>query len=320
MAHRKIIVTGGAGFIGSNLVRKLNQQGLTDIVIVDNLGTATKWNNLIGLKYLDYFHKQEFIENIKCDETWQNVTTVFHLGACSSTVETNADYLMENNFKYSCKVATECLNRGIRFIYASSAATYGLGENGYDDNHDLLDTLKPLNMYGYSKHLFDQWCKSKGYLDKVCGIKFFNVYGPHESHKGGQSSLIPRAKQQLLDTGSIKLFKSITSKYKDGEQLRDFIYVDDCSDVMWWLANNKKINGIFNLGTGKAQTWNNLAAATAAALNKECKIEYIPMPEHLVKQYQDYTQANMQKLTNAGCPVKFRDLFDGVKAYINNDK
>jgi ADP-L-glycero-D-manno-heptose 6-epimerase len=314
---KKIIVTGGAGFIGRNLVKSLNDKGHKDIIVVDNLGSGTKWKNLVGLNYTDYFHKQDFINQIDSHNLWKDVCTVYHMGACSSTTETNCDYLMENNFKYSCKIATKALEVNARFIYASSAATYGLGESGYSDTHDSLDQLKPLNMYGYSKHIFDLWCRDKNILDKVCGIKFFNVYGPHEIHKGGQSSLIPRAKEQFEQNGFVKLFKSTTSRFKDGEQLRDFVYVKDCVDVLIWLADNPNINGIFNLGTGKAQSWNQLASAVAKALNVECKIQYIDMPDNLINQYQDFTEADMSKLISAGYSGTFRNLDEGVKDYFN---
>jgi ADP-L-glycero-D-manno-heptose 6-epimerase len=328
------IVTGGAGFIGSAFVWQLNRMGIEDILIVDNLGRTEKWKNLVNLKYLDYVHKNNFLELMEKNK-FQDVTAIIHMGACSSTTEADADYLMENNFHYSQKLAEFCLENDIRFIYASSAATYGDGKLGFDDDHALknypvlnsygyrgsiiknyLTELRPLNMYGYSKHLFDLWAQKKGLLDKIVGLKFFNVFGPNEYHKGDMKSVIAKAYSQIKDTGKLKLFKSYRPEYGDGEQKRDFIYVKDCVRVMAWFLENKEVNGIFNLGTGKARTWNELARAVFEAMHQKPNIEYIEMPENIRDKYQYFTEAKMDKLKRTGCPCDFMSLEEAVKDYI----
>lgn len=311
-----IIVTGGAGFIGSAFVWKLNQEDIDNIIIVDQLGTDDKWKNLVNLRFVNYVHKDDFLEMIDTDSLPFEVDAIIHMGACSSTTERDADYLWHNNYVYTNLLAQWAIEHNVRFIYASSAATYGDGTKGFSDNHKTISELKPINMYGYSKQIFDLWVLRQKLESKVAGIKFFNVFGPNEYHKGDMSSVIFKAFHQIRETGKVKLFKSYKKDYKDGGQMRDFVYVKDCVNVMWWLFNNPKANGIFNLGTGKARTWNDLIKAVFTAMKKKTNIEYIAMPEALRNQYQYFTEAEMSKLKKAGCPVKFSSLEDSVRDYV----
>ncbi|HPG54461.1 MAG TPA: ADP-glyceromanno-heptose 6-epimerase [Smithellaceae bacterium] len=313
-----IIVTGGAGFIGSAFVWRLNREGIKDIIIVDQLGTDDKWKNLVGLTFTDYIHKNEFIEMVIADEVPFEVSSVVHMGACSSTTERDADYLWENNYLYSREVADWALRHNARFIYASSAATYGDGSSGFSDDHEIISRLKPSNMYGYSKQVFDLWVLKNKLEKKMAGIKFFNVYGPNEYHKGDMVSVIYKAFHQIQETGKVCLFKSYKKEYPNGGQMRDFIYVKDCVNVMWWLLENPSVNGIYNLGTGRARTWNDLIAAVFSSMGRKTNIQYIEMPESLRNQYQYFTQAQMDKLKKAGCHVNFSSLEDSVRDYVTN--
>lgn len=313
-----IIVTGGAGFIGSAFVWRLNQEGIDNIIIVDRLGTSDKWKNLVNLRFVNYIHKDDFLEMIDTDTMPFEIDAIVHMGACSSTTERDADYLWHNNYVYTKLLAEWALEHDIRFIYASSAATYGDGSKGFSDNHKKTDDLKPINMYGYSKQVFDLWVLRQKLEKKMAGIKFFNVFGPNEYHKGDMSSVVFKAFHQIKETGRVKLFKSYKKEYKDGGQMRDFVYVKDCVNVMWWLFKNPKVNGIFNLGTGKARNWNDLIKAVFTAMKKKTNIKYIEMPEALRNQYQYFTEADMSKLKNAGCPVRFSSLEDSVKDYVVN--
>ncbi|WP_319583204.1 ADP-glyceromanno-heptose 6-epimerase [uncultured Pseudodesulfovibrio sp.] len=312
------IVTGGAGFIGSAMVWKLNQMGIDDILVVDNLSTSEKWNNLVGLKYQDYLHRDQFLKFILEGDDPFETEAVVHMGACSSTTELDADFLMENNYRYTQYVCRFCMAHDARFINASSAATYGNGEFGFDDDEDGIDKLRPLNMYGYSKQLFDLWAKGAGLLDKIVCLKFFNVFGPNEYHKDDMKSVICKAHSQILETGKLKLFKSYRDAYPHGGQKRDFVYIKDCVDIMAWFLENRDKGGIFNIGTGTARTWNDLANAVFAAMDREPNIEYIPMPEAIRDKYQYFTQANMDKLKAAGCTVKMTSLEDGARDYVQN--
>jgi ADP-L-glycero-D-manno-heptose 6-epimerase len=240
------------------------------------------------------------------------------MGACSSTTERDADYLWNNNYLYTKTLAEWSVKRGIRFIYASSAATYGDGTQGFSDDHSKISQLRPINMYGYSKQIFDLLVLRTSLDKKIAGIKFFNVFGPNEYHKGDMTSVIFKAFHQIRETGKVKLFKSYKKEYKDGGQLRDFVYVKDCVNAMWWLFNNPKANGIFNLGTGNARTWNDLIKAVFSAMKKKTNIEYIEMPQSLRNQYQYFTEAQMSKLKKAGCPVMFSSLEDSVRDYVVN--
>lgn len=312
-----IIVTGGAGFIGSAFVWKCNQEGQEDILIVDTLKTSEKWRNLVGLSYADYIHKDVFIERlIDGDYDESDIEAIVHMGACSATTELDADYLMENNYRYTQILAEWCVENDVRFIYASSAATYGNGENGFEDSIDKITALRPINRYGYSKQFFDLQAMRSGLSKNIVGLKFFNVFGPNEYHKDDMRSVVCKAHKQILETGEIKLFKSYRSDYVDGGQKRDFVYVKDCVEIMWWLLNTPTCNGIFNIGTGQARTWNELASAVFHAMNITPNITYIPMPESIQNQYQYFTQASMTKLQDAGCPIRCRPLEEAVQDYV----
>ncbi len=310
-----IIVTGGAGFIGSAFVWKLNNEGIDDILIVDELGTTGKWKNLAGRKFTDYIHKDEFIRDLKEDKFY-DIKAIIHMGACSSTTETDAEYLMRNNYAYTRELARWALSKNIRFIYASSAATYGDGSKGFSDDDEVTATLMPLNIYGYSKHLFDLWAIRNKIIDKIAGLKFFNVFGPNEYHKEDMVSVAFKAFHQILEAGKVRLFKSLLDEYGHGEQKRDFIYIKDCVEVIWWLMQNDHVNGLFNLGTGKARTWNDLVKSIFLSMGINPKIEYIDMPEQISGQYQYHTEARMDKLKNTGYPLEFRSLEDAVHDYI----
>jgi ADP-L-glycero-D-manno-heptose 6-epimerase len=311
-----IIVTGGAGFIGSAIVWKLNNEGIDDIIVVDDLGTSEKWKNLVNLRYNDYIHMDDFLDMVLEDDVPFSVSGIIHMGACSSTTERDADYLMENNYRYSVNLADWAVKRAVRFIYASSAATYGNGSLGFSDDADVMAALKPINMYGYSKQLFDLWVMRNKLETKMAGIKFFNVFGPNEYHKGDMRSVIHKSFGQIAETGKVRLFKSHRPEYGDGEQKRDFVYVKDCVDVLWWFLQNREVNGIFNLGTGKARTWNDLVKAVFAATGRDPEIDYVDMPESIRDQYQYFTEARMDKLRLTGCPLSFHSLEDAVADYV----
>jgi len=313
-----IVITGGAGFIGSAIVWQLNQLGEDKIIIVDELGSDDKWKNMVGLRFVDFNHKADFMKSIIDDKLSFGITSIIHMGACSSTTEKNADYLISNNFKYTLELAKYSLAKDIRFIYASSAATYGDGLRGYNDGENSLLELQPLNMYGYSKHLFDLWARREKVLNKIVGLKYFNVYGPNEYHKGDMRSIIHKAFGQIKETGKVKLFKSYLKNYNDGEQMRDFVYVKDAVAMTLYFLENKEKNGIFNVGTGKARTWNDLVTIIFKAMNKQVNIEYIDMPETLKNKYQYFTQANLKKLFDAGYDKSINTLEDGVSDYVKN--
>jgi len=314
----KYIVTGGAGFIGSNIVRELNARGETDILIVDELGEDEKWKNLVGLAYEDYIDKEDLFDYID-GVALKKVKTVYHLGACSATTETDADYLAYNNYHYTRALCETCLDVGIRFVYASSAATYGDGELGYSDADEDTPKYRPLNMYGYSKHMFDLWALKSGALSEIAGLKYFNVYGPGEAHKEDMRSVVHKAFEQIRDTGHVQLFKSHRPEYKDGEQVRDFIYVKDAVAMTLWLGDNPLVvNGLFNCGTGMPRTWVDLANAVFNAMGREPNIEFIDMPQHLRDKYQYYTCAMMDKIRAQNYPAEFHSLEEGIKDYVGN--
>lgn len=290
---RFIVVTGGAGFIGSAVVNELNKRGLRRLILFDDLGQGIKWKNLVGCAFCDILHKSA-VHTWLCEHPLE-VSAIIHLGACSSTTEKDASYLLENNYRCSRKLAEFAFAHQIRFIYASSAATYGGGECGFSDDHALLEKLRPLNMYGYSKHMFDLWLLREGFLDKVAGLKYFNVFGPNEWHKGNMASAIVRMVPEIVQTGKVQLFKSYIPLFADGEQKRDFIYVKDVAEVTCDFVQSKAV-GIFNVGTGEAISWNRLARAVFSSLHREVQIEYIPMPEDLVGTYQYFTQADTRKI------------------------
>jgi ADP-L-glycero-D-manno-heptose 6-epimerase len=312
-----IVVTGGAGFIGSALIWRLNQRGVDDICIVDRLGESEKWRNCVGLSFREYQHKDRFIEKLEHDRFGDSIDTIIHCGACSSTTERNADYLMENNYRYSVRIARWWeRHQNVRFIYASSAATYGDGGQGYEDDELALQRLSPLNMYGYSKHLFDLHAAREGWLSACVGLKYFNVFGPNEYHKGEMRSLINKAYPSVADNGVMRLFKSHRDGYNDGEQMRDFIYVKDAVDMTLFFMEHPQVGGIYNIGTGTARRWNDCAHALFAACGKAVSIEYVPMPETIRKTYQYYTQADLKKLRHAGCRHECMSLEEAIEEYV----
>lgn len=313
-----IIVTGGAGFIGSAIIAALNKYGYDDIIVVDQLGSDAKWKNLRRLKFADYLEKEDFLELVASNDDCIEAEAILHMGACSDTTETDCSYLINNNFQYTKELCNWALENNTRFIYASSAATYGDGNKGFNDDIHLIDTLEPLNMYGYSKHIFDKWAIKTGAIESIVGLKFFNVFGPNEYHKAQMISFPLRAFGQIKETGNVKLFKSDREDYKDGQQLRDFIYIKDVVDMTLFFLENHDANGIFNIGTGKAQSWNDMANAVFKAMAKPVQIEYIPMPDHLKGKYQYFTQANINKLRNVGYDKDITSLEQAVADYVGN--
>lgn len=312
-----IIVTGGAGFIGANIIRELNARGQDDVVVVDRLRDGVKWRNLLGLNYEDFIDKSVFREKVLSDAGPNRLEAVIHMGACSATTEDDADYLADNNYRYTRELCTWCLRHGVRFVYASSAATYGDGTLGYDDDHAATPRYRPLNMYGYSKHMFDLWALRSGALDKIAGLKYFNVYGPREEHKGDMRSVVHKAHMQIKETGRVGLFRSYRPEYPDGGQVRDFVYVKDAVDLTLHLVEHRDVNGLFNCGTGEARSWNDLAGAVFAALGREPAIDYIDMPVALRGRYQYHTQADLAKLRASGYDRPFTSLEDGVADYVH---
>lgn len=288
-----IVVTGAAGFIGSACARYLNEMGYTNLLLVDDIKRTEKWRNLLNKKFVDFISRHELFDFLKNKQDL--IKAFIHLGACSDTMETDGNYLMENNFRYSIRLAEYAIEHGHRFIYASSAATYGDGKLGFDDNHDQLEQLRPLNLYGFSKYYFDIWLKQQGLLDQVVGLKYFNVYGPNENHKGRMASMVYKMLPVVQKEGLIKLFKSSEpERFGHGEQCRDFIYVKDAVRMTCDFLENK-LTGIFNIGSGITTTWNQLAEALFKAVDKPTRLEYIDMPEELIGKYQNYTCADMTK-------------------------
>ncbi|RKZ00179.1 MAG: ADP-glyceromanno-heptose 6-epimerase [Ignavibacteriae bacterium] len=314
-----IIVTGGAGFIGSAIVWRLNQLGEENILIVDELGSDEKWKNLVGLNFKDFINKYDFIEHVIENElSGYDAKAIIHMGANSSTTEKDADLLLTNNYEYTKALAEYSLVNNVRFIYASSAATYGDGVLGFDDELTKCDQLRPLNMYGYSKQLFDLWAMKSGAFEKTVGLKYFNVYGPNEYHKGDMRSVVHKAFEQVRDIGKAKLFKSLNKDYKDGEQMRDFIYVKDAVNMTLHFLEHPDKNGLFNVGSGKARTWNDLVTSLFNAMNKPVSIEYIDLPNHLADKYQYFTEANTSKLKSAGYNEPVSTLEIGINDYVKN--
>jgi ADP-L-glycero-D-manno-heptose 6-epimerase len=329
----KVLVTGGAGLIGSAVVKSLNDQGVTDIVIVDRLGKTDKWRNLVGLAYNQYLDVDEWRETMRQSERYGHISVfdaVVHLGACSSTTETDASYLVRNNLTFSTDLCRYAFSIGARFVYASSAATYGL--DGHMSDADDLNVLRPLNAYGWSKHSFDQWAARQGHLEKIVGLKYFNVFGPGEAHKGDMRSVVAKGYDEIRATGKMTLFDMPT----DRPIGRDFLYVKDAAAITTWFVLNemgRKATGLFNVGSGIASTWDQLAEALFDALEKPIEIpmfegpEYtgdlsainrIPMPDHLKGKYQYYTKANISCLRAAGYNAPITPLSDAVKDYVTN--
>lgn len=318
VADSRVLVTGGAGFIGSALVHRLNLLGNERIVIVDQLGESEKWRNLSPLRFEDYLEKDELFERLTSGALG-SFDLVLHLGACSSTTETDASYLIRNNFEYSKELASWAVERQVRFLYASSAATYGGGEQGMsdlDDSAEALSRLRPLNMYGYSKQLFDLWAARHQLLDRITGLKYFNIFGPNEAHKGEMRSLVAKAVPQILESGKLRLFKSHDPAFADGEQRRDFLYVEDAAAMTLHLASRGDAGGIYNIGSGRASTWLELAAALFRALEREMAIEFIEMPTALRAKYQYHTQADLTRLRRSGYQAEVRPLGESVEEYV----
>ncbi len=323
-----IIVTGGAGFVGSNLVAGLEKKGLRDIVVCDLLGEEEKWKNIAKRELRDIVKPERLFEYI--ERQADSIEAIFHMGAISSTTEWDADKVIENNFTLTRKLWKWCADNNARFIYASSAATYGDGTQGFkdDDAFDALEKLRPLNPYGWSKHLFDrrvsrivhdaESTKNEKLPPQWCGLKFFNVYGPNEYHKGDQMSVACKLYPQVMAGASARLFKSPHPDYEDGGQLRDFVYVGDCVDVMLWLYDHSDVSGLFNVGSGKARSFKDLAESVFTAAGKEPKINYIDMPQELQGKYQYFTQADMSKLRAAGYDKPMTELEEGVRQYVQD--
>ncbi|MBN2407284.1 MAG: ADP-glyceromanno-heptose 6-epimerase [Elusimicrobia bacterium] len=314
-----IIVTGAAGFIGSAVIWGLNKMGIRDILAVDelqHLGEHKK-NNLAHVGYKQLIGRDELLEKLK---GVTNVNAIIHLGACSSTTEKNEEYLRETNFEYTKHLAEYALANGVRFIYASSAATYGDGAKGFSDDHGKLKEYSPMNLYGRSKHMFDLWAQDKKVLDEMAGLKYFNVFGPNEYHKGDMRSFVLKAFEQINSTGRVRLFKSYKKEYADGEQVRDFIYIKDAVRMTLAFLENRDLGGIYNIGTGEPRSWNDLVTAVFNALEKPVEIEYVDMPGDIRDQYQYYTCADMNKLEEAGvelCDYSLEaGVFDYVKKYL----
>ena len=313
-----IIITGGAGFIGSNLIESLNKNNIDNILVIDS--NSTKKNSFFQkLSFNEFIDKKTFITTTLNKLNPTNISSIIHLGACSSTTEQNIDYLNNNNTDYTITLAKWSIRNKIRFIYASSAATYGDGRHGFDDEAKI-ENLTPLNPYGWSKQNADLWLKNNNQFNSVVGLKFFNVYGKYEDYKGSMQSMVSKATNQIKKTGKIKLFKSHVAEYSHGNQIRDFIYVDDCIQIITWLLDNPNINGLFNCGSGIENTWNDLANIIFKTLNITPNIEYIDMPDSIRNQYQYYTKATMKKLKNTGCPIPRTTLQNGIKKYIESIK
>lgn len=314
MAEAKIIVTGGAGFLGSAIVWRLNQLGHDNILVVDRLDETDKWKNLAPLLFADYIDADDFLDELGFHK---DVDAVLHMGACSSTTETDADYMIRNNYQYTRDLVEWSVANDIRFIYASSAATYGDGSAGMDDGTEKLGALRPLNVYGYAKHLFDQYAARNGMFDRIVGLKYFNVFGPNENHKGDMRSLVIKAFDQINSTGKLELFKSHNPEYADGEFGRDFVYVKDAVYMTLHFLENGT-SGLFNVGSGRMNTWNALAAAIFKALDREPNVEFIDMPENLRDRYQYHTEADLSRLRATGYDAETTPLDEAVFDYVRN--
>jgi len=313
-------VTGGAGLIGSAIIWGLNNRGLDNIWLVDWAEPdSLKSRNIKALSYSRHLSPEDFRNMIRENSPeLSEITTIFHLGACSNTTETNEDYLNDNNLGYTTELCQWSLDEDVRFVYASSASTYGDGAQGMDDQEEDLQKFNPLNLYGWSKHKFDLLAQQNGWLEKIVGLKYFNVYGPNEEHKGDMRSVVSKAYEQISSTGEMTLFKSHHPNYRDGEQMRDFLYVKDSVLMTIWLAENTHANGLFNLGNGKARTWLDLGRAIFSALGTEDNIRFVEMPEILRDKYQYFTEAKIDKLRNAGYRNEQFSLEEAVKDYVSN--
>jgi ADP-L-glycero-D-manno-heptose 6-epimerase len=317
ISNRPIVVTGAAGLIGSAVIWALNRRGIEQVIAVDRLDQSEKWKHLVPLRFSDYVDADDFADLVAQRRTYfGDIGTVFHLGACSSTTETDADYLIRNNYEYTKTLAHWAIDLGTRFVCASSAATYGALEDDLSDECDLR-TLRPLNMYAYSKQLFDRYAQQSGLSETIVGLKYFNVFGPNEDHKGDMRSIVHKAYGQIRESGSVKLFKSYRPEFADGEQRRDFIYVKDAVEMTLHVAQTD-LSGIVNIGSGRAQTWLELVRPIFAALSLPEKIDFIEMPETLRAKYQYSTQARTERLRSSGYAAPITPLADAVTDYVCN--
>lgn len=313
----RILVTGGAGLIGSAVIWFLNRQQRDNILVADALDTSDKWKNLAALSFFDYVEGSELRSRLLAPgDNLGRISAVFHLGACSDTRERDSAYLLENNYAFTRDLARWCLERNIRLVYASSAATYGDGLRGFSDSVPL-HTLRPLNAYGYSKHLMDQHAHRQGWLDRLVGVKYFNVYGPNEQHKGDMRSVVSKAFEQINSSGRVGLFRSYRSDYAHGEQRRDFLYVKEAAEITVKLATSEAA-GLYNVGSGQTNTWNDLARAVFAAMDRPLQVDYIDMPEQLRDRYQYHTQAQLGRLHQVGLDYRRYSLAEGVQDYVRN--
>jgi ADP-L-glycero-D-manno-heptose 6-epimerase len=312
--HGTILVTGGAGFIGSALVWALNQRGQDQILVADVLDRSEKWRNLVPLRFDDYV-EADWVLGALDKGSLDHVRTVFHLGACSSTTETDAAFMLRNNTEYTKRLAEWALSRDVRFVYASSAATFGALEGTLQEDVPL-DSLRPLNVYAYSKQLFDRHAWRRGYFDRILGLKYFNVFGPNESHKGDMRSVVSKAFDQIAASGSVRLFKSYRREFADGHQRRDFIYVKDAVDMTLHLAAQPLLGGLVNIGSGQSHTWVDLVAPVFEALGRPATIDFIEMPESLRPKYQYSTCASLERLRHSGYARRITPLADAVTEYV----
>jgi len=311
-----ILITGAAGFIGSAVACALNRQGRNDLILCDRFCESEKWKNILGLQYNRFVHRDELFDFLLDDPQATDIKAVIHLGACSDTTETDMDYLLENNVNYSIGLCQWSIENNVRFVYASSAAVYGDGNLGFSDADDLTPRLRPLNKYGFSKWMFDMWVLENQLVNKVAGLRYFNVFGPNEYHKGKMASVVFHTCPQAVSNGMVKLFESHREDVKHGEQARDFIYIEEAVDITLFLLEHEQACGIFNAGTGRAHTFNDLAQGVFDGLDKEPVIRYFPMPEELRERYQYFTQAEMTKLEHAGYQLKEDRFKEHVAAYV----
>ncbi|MCD6460697.1 ADP-glyceromanno-heptose 6-epimerase [bacterium] len=313
-----ILITGAAGFIGSVMACRLNRRRRNDLILCDNFMNTDKWKNVVGLKFVELIAPADLFDFLRTDKKAGKIEAVIHMGACSDTTESDVDYLMDNNVRFSIELCRWAVAQGSRFLYASSGAVYGNGNLGFSDSDELTPKLRPLNAYGFSKWVFDMWVLENGFIDKVAGLRFFNVFGPNEYHKGNMASVVFRAFALAQQEGRVRLFESHNDKYGHGDQERDFIYIDELLDTFFYLFDNKKINGIFNIGTGRTHTFRQLAISLLEALGKPENIEYFPMPEDIRDRYQYHTKADMGKLRSAGYPEQDDRFAEYVKKYVRS--
>ena len=313
---RAIIITGATGFIAANVIRYLNSIGIVELILVDELDKTQKWKNLLGTQYREFVSKHEIFDWLRGKE--EKIKAFIHLGACSSTTELDGEYFYRNNYRFSIRLAEYALTHNHRFIYASSAATYGTGDKGFSDSEDSIHTFVPLNIYGYSKQMFDLWCKERGILHQVVGLKYFNIFGPYEDHKGSMASMVYHMTNQIKEKGFVCLFESTDPQIGHGEQSRDFLYVKDAAKITCSFLHTNK-SGIFNIGSGYATTWNMLATLIANTLGRECCIRYISMPDYLRNQYQNKTKADVTKLHKyiKSLGISLYTLESAISDYIN---